>query len=243
MINNKQKEQKEMSKNVLITGSSNGIGLAIVKKFLVEGYNVYCCDIVDMQLEARSVFFHHCDISSNVQVKNLYNHFVNEQIKFDAIVNNAGINLHASIENITYEEWDRVIKTNVYGAFNVTQYMYKLLNTPNASIVNIGSDQSHIAKKNRVAYCTSKGAILQFTRSLAVDLAYKGIRVNCVCPGVVDTPMMKELTKGRDFQLTQPISRPGKPEEVAEVVYFLCSEAAAYITGSSVNVDGGFTSM
>ncbi|HEX3043733.1 MAG TPA: SDR family oxidoreductase, partial [Bacillota bacterium] len=96
---------------------------------------------------------------------------------------------------------------------------------------------------NRIAYCASKGAILQFSRSLAVDLAYKGIRVNCVCPGPVDTPMMRELTKNRDFEIKQPIPRLGKPDEVAEVVFFLCSAGAAYITGTSVMVDGGFTAM
>lgn len=236
--------EQPMGKNVFVTGCSKGIGLAIVKKFLNEGYLIYGCDLVEPELrDQKNLFFYPCDISDHDQVKHLYDQFVEKNIKFHSIINNAGINLHASIEDISYEDWDRVIKTNVYGPFNVTRYMHRLLDTTSSSIVNIGSDQSHIAKKNRIAYGTSKGAVLQFSRSLAVDLAHKGVRVNCVCPGPVDTPMLRELTENREFKLKQPIPRLGKPEEVADVVFFLCSESAAYITGTSIMVDGGYTAI
>ncbi|MCX7920538.1 MAG: SDR family oxidoreductase [Clostridia bacterium] len=238
-------EAKQITgKNVFVTGCSKGIGLAIVKKFLGEGYTVYGCDLHEPDLDRKNNFvFLNCDISDHDQVKQLYHNFLEKNIKFHSIINNAGINLNASIEDISYEDWDRVLKTNVYGPFNVTRYMHLLLDTCSPSIVNIGSDQSFIAKKNRVAYCTSKGAILQFSRSLAVDLAHKGIRVNCVCPGPIDTPMARELIKDQAFEIKQPIPRLGKPEEVADVVFFLCSESAAYITGTSVMVDGGYTAM
>jgi 2-keto-3-deoxy-L-fuconate dehydrogenase len=235
---------QETGKIVFVTGGSKGIGLAIVKKFLREGYKTYTCDIVETELEEHpNLFFYPCDISDHNQVKQLYEHFVELNLKFHSIINNAGINLHASIEDISYEDWDRVIKTNVYGPFNVIRYMHRLLDSTGSSIVNIGSDQSLIAKKNRIAYCTSKGAILQFSRSLAIDLAHKGVRVNCVCPGPVDTPMMRELTKNQGFEIKQPIARLGRPEEVAEVVFFLCSESATYITGTSILVDGGYTAI
>jgi NAD(P)-dependent dehydrogenase (short-subunit alcohol dehydrogenase family) len=230
-------------KNVFVTGCGKGIGLAIVRKFLNEGYRVYGCDLVEPELKDDNLYFYPCDISDHGQVKRLYDRFAGAHVLFHSIINNAGINLHASIEDISYEEWDRVIKTNVYGPFNVTWFMHRLLDTTGPSIVNIGSDQSLIAKRNRIAYGTSKGAVLQFSRSLAVDLADKGIRVNCVCPGPVDTPMLRQLTKNREFEIRQPIPRLGKPEEVADVVFFLCSESAAYITGTSVVVDGGYTAI
>ncbi|HEX3046608.1 MAG TPA: SDR family oxidoreductase, partial [Bacillota bacterium] len=187
-------QKTEMKPNVFVTGGSQGIGLAIVNKFLQEGYQIHTCDLTPPEGRTPNLFFYPCDISDHHQVKQLYQHFVEQNLSFQSIINNAGINLHASIEDISYEDWDRVMKTNVYGPFNITRYLYRLLDGANPSIVNIGSDQSLIAKKNRIAYCASKGAILQFSRSLAVDLAYKGIRVNCVCPGPVDTPMMRELT-------------------------------------------------
>ncbi len=236
--------KQQIKKSVLVTGGSKGIGAAIVKKFLSEEYIVYFCDVAEPEHgNKKNLFFHKCDISDHEQVKNMYHSFSERKIKLNSIVNNAGINLHASIEDISYEAWDRIIKTNVYGPFNITRYMHMLLDTPNASIVNIGSDQSLIAKKNRLAYCTSKGAVLQFSRSLAVDLAEKGVRVNCVCPGPVDTPMMREMTKTRQLEIKQPIPRPGRPEEVADVVFFLCSDSSSYITGASVAVDGGYTAM
>lgn len=235
---------KKMSKNVLVTGCSSGIGYAIASKFLNEGYNVYGCDIhkPQSQLEEK-LSFYQCDIGVKEQVKKIYNYLVEKKIILDAIVNNAGVNLNGSIEDISYEDWDRIIKTNIYGPFNVTRFMQKLIGDKGGAIVNIGSEQSFIAKKNRVAYCTSKGAVMQFTRSLAVDLAYRGIRVNCVCPGPVDTPMTQEMTKGRTLELNQPVSRLGRPEEIADVVYFLCTESAGYITGTSVVVDGGYTAI
>jgi len=235
---------QNFEKNVFVTGCSKGIGLAIVLKFLKEGYKVFACDLVEPEIEDKNnLFFYRCDISDHDMVKQMYHHFTQMNVKFHAIVNNAGINLPASIEDVTYEAWDKVMKTNIYGPFNVTKYMHTLLNIPGAAIVNIGSDQSLIAKKNRVAYCTSKGAILQFTRSLAVDLAYKGVRANCVCPGPINTPMMVEMTKNQKLEIKQPIPRVGKPEEVADVVYFLCSESASYITGTYITVDGGYTAI
>lgn len=231
-----------MMKNVFVTGCNKGIGLAIMKKFLDEGFYVYGCDIIEpfVEIDGKFLFFK-CDISNQEEVKKLYSTFVEKDIKFFCIINNAGINIHASIEDISFEDWDRVIKTNLYGTFNITKYIHKLLEGDNLSIINIGSDQSMIAKKNRVAYCASKGAILQFSRSLAIDLAYKDIRVNCVCPGPIDTPMLKEMTKDRNFEIKQPIVRLGRPEEVAEVVFFLSSKKSSYITGTSIMVDGGYT--
>jgi NAD(P)-dependent dehydrogenase (short-subunit alcohol dehydrogenase family) len=231
-------------KYALITGGCSGIGKAIVDKFYQEEYFTIFCDITEPQFKINSQRqrFIKCDISNIVEVQNLANEIDN--IVLDTLINNAGVNLQASIKDISIADWDKVIKTNLYGTFYITKYCYKnIIKNNNGSIINIGSDQSIIAKPNKLAYATSKGAINQFTKSLALDLASDGIRVNCVCPGPIATPMLYKLTNNQTPNLNQPIPRLGTPQEVAELVYFLSSDKATYITGATYLIDGGFTTQ
>ena len=171
----------------------------------------------------------------------------------DILVNNAGIGHVGTIEECELEDWRRVMRVNVEGLFIVTSAALPLLTSADhPCIVNIGSVAGLVGVKRRFAYCTSKGAVVSMTRSLAADYAGR-IRVNCVCPGTVDTPFVeaylekfhkheKEETR-RQLNARQPIGRLGKPEEIAHLVLYLCSDEAEFVHGSMLSIDGGWTAL
>ncbi len=233
-----------MTRSVLITGGSSGIGFALVRKFLDQNYRVVSIDTKDYpeKLDNSRIDCYRCSTTDLKGLSAIKEDLQDKGVKLDTLINNAGINYQGSIIETDIETWKKVIETNINGTFYATKTFLELLND-NSSITNIGSDQSFIAKKNRVAYITSKGAILQFTKSLAVDLADKGIRVNCVCPGTTKTQMAKEILNKNIASFNQPLNRMADPNEVAEVVYFLSSSKASYITGAAIPVDGGYTAQ
>jgi NAD(P)-dependent dehydrogenase (short-subunit alcohol dehydrogenase family) len=163
-------------------------------------------------------------------------------VSISSIVNAAGKNLRRSIVDISLCEWDDILKVNVYGMFYVTKFFLPCL-SEGSVIINIASDQTQIVKPNKVAYATSKGAVLQFTKSLALDLAEKGIRAICVSPGPIDTNMIDNLSSEQKQELINsvPLKRLGTAEEVANLVYFLGKEDAGFISGVNIIIDGGVT--
>jgi NAD(P)-dependent dehydrogenase (short-subunit alcohol dehydrogenase family) len=168
----------------------------------------------------------------------------------DHLVNNAGIVLVKEIEECTSEEWDRVLAVNLKSVFLTTKHCVSWLRrSPQATIVNIGSVSSFIGQQHTPAYVASKGGVLLLSKALALDLAPKGIRVNCVCPGITDTPMFRfhvSTTPDPARTLSErfgrvPLGRSLSPREIADAVLYLSSDQSSGVTGTSLVVDGGYT--
>ena len=168
----------------------------------------------------------------------------------DILVNNAGIGLVGGVEQTELADFARLFQVNVQGMFLVTRAAMPLLLAAHGSIVNIGSVAGLVGVKKRFAYCATKGAVIAMTRQLAVDYPAE-LRVNCICPGTVDTPFVEaylekyhrhEKEKVRaELNQRQPIGRLGRPEEIANLVLYLCSPEAEFVTGSVITIDGGWT--
>jgi NAD(P)-dependent dehydrogenase (short-subunit alcohol dehydrogenase family) len=241
-----------MSKVVVVTGAARGIGLATAKKFLSEGWRVALLDIDgktqdlarDKLNESDKTLAIECDVSDPDQVAAAIKKVVAEFNHIDALVNNAGIAVFKPVMQTSFEEWSRVLAVNLNGPFICTQACVPaMLARGGGSIVNITSISGVRASTLRVAYGTSKAALMHMTKQQAVELGNQGIRVNAVSPGPVDTAMAKEVHTPdirSDYHDAIPLNRYGTEEELAEATYFLCSDKASYITGHTLNVDGGF---
>jgi NAD(P)-dependent dehydrogenase (short-subunit alcohol dehydrogenase family) len=236
----------------VVTGGARGIGLGIAKWFLVAGGRVALLDI-DGETLARTesalndrlrVLALRCDVSSPGEVQEAFDQVSTKFGRIDALVNNAGIALFKPIAETTYEEWRRVLATNLDGAFLCTQAATPaMLRSGGGSIVNIASISGLRASTLRVAYGTSKAAIIHLTKQQAVELGTRGIRVNAIAPGPVDTDMAKlvhSVAIRADYHDIIPLNRYGTVEEVAAATGFLCSPVASYINGQVLSVDGGF---
>lgn len=241
-----------MSKVVVVTGAARGIGLATAKKFLSEGWQVALLDIdAKTQDLARNnlnepdnTLAIECDVSDPDQVAIAIKEVVAKFSHIDALVNNAGIAVFKPVMQTSFEEWSRVLAVNLNGPFICTQACVPaMLARGGGSIVNITSISGVRASTLRVAYGTSKAALMHMTKQQAVEFGNQGIRVNAVSPGPVDTAMAKEVHTPdirSDYHDAIPLNRYGTEEELAEATYFLCSDKASYITGHTLNVDGGF---
>lgn len=240
-------------KAALVTGAARGIGLAIAKKFLEQGYAVALIDIdraelvkADSTLGDQSLAVV-CDVADPAQVKSAVEETVARFGRIDALVNNAGIAVFKPLLETTHEDWDRVLAVNLTGPFLLAQACAPImLKTGAGSIVNIGSISGLRASTLRVAYGTSKAALAHLTRQQAAELGNLGIRVNMVAPGPVDTAMAKQVHTDdirADYHDAIPLNRYGLEEEIAAVVWFLCSDAASYVNGQSLAVDGGFDAV
>jgi NAD(P)-dependent dehydrogenase (short-subunit alcohol dehydrogenase family) len=241
-----------MSKVVVVTGAARGIGLATAKKFLSEGWQIALLDIdgktQDLARnklnEPDNTLAIECDVSQPDQVAAAIREVLAKFKHIDALVNNAGIAVFKPVMQTTFEEWSRVLAVNLNGPFICTQACVPaMLARGGGSIVNITSISGVRASTLRVAYGTSKAALMHMTKQQAVELGNQGIRVNAVSPGPVDTAMAKQVHTAdirSDYHDAIPLNRYGTEEELAEATYFLCSDKASYITGHTLNVDGGF---
>ena len=236
----------------VVTGGARGIGLAIAEWFLAHGYNVALLDIDQPTLEATAaklalperVLALHCDISKPADVDSAASAVMAKWGRVDALVNNAGVAVFKPALHTSFEEWRHVLGTNLDGAFLCTQAFGAIMKTQKSgAIVNIASISGLRASTLRVAYGTSKAAIIHLTKQYAVELGNYGIRVNAVCPGPVETEMAKlvhSIAIRSDYYDTVPLGRYGTTEEMANVVGFLCSKQASYINGQALANDGGF---
>ncbi|WP_341503282.1 SDR family NAD(P)-dependent oxidoreductase [Gallaecimonas sp. GXIMD4217] len=239
-------------KRALITGASQGIGLASAELLLAEGYEVVGLDRLPGGLEHRHYRHHRLDLTELDAVAAV----VKAIPQIDLLLNNAGIHRSASLADTSEALFDEVIGINLKAPFFLSQYCLPALKAARGSIVFIGSDQSLVGKRGSAAYGLSKGAIGQLTKSLALDLAADGVRVNCICAGTIDTPLYQHAIarycqqSGREpaevhaeEAALQPLNRLGSARDVAELVAFLASPRAAFMTGSLVSLDGGYTAQ
>ena len=235
----------------LITGGASGIGEATCRIFAAAGAQVYIADIDRARAErlaselpgARALI---CDVTDERAVKEMFAGIP----KLDILVNNAGIGLVGSIEETDLADYERLFRVNVQSIFLVTRAAIPLLLARHGVIVNIGSAAGLIGVKRRFAYCATKGAVIAMTKQLAVDYPTQ-LRVNCICPGTVDTPFVdaylekyhkheKEKVRA-ELNQRQPVGRLGRPEEIGYMALYLASPEAEFITGAALPIDGGWT--
>ncbi len=236
----------------VVTGGARGIGLAIGRWFLAQGYRVALVDIDRATLDAAvaeidrpaEVLAVHADVSDPQAVRQGIDAVVARFGRIDALVNNAGVAVFKPIGETSFEEWRKVLSTNLDGAFLCTQACApQMLKNGGGAIVNIASISGLRASTLRVAYGTSKAALIHLTKQQAVEYGNAGIRVNAVAPGPVETEMAKlvhSVAIRADYYDTIPLNRYGTTEEMANTVGFLCSPAASFINGQVIAVDGGF---
>jgi NAD(P)-dependent dehydrogenase (short-subunit alcohol dehydrogenase family) len=244
--------QPPLQKVALVTGAARGIGLATTKRFLAEGWRVALLDIegallhgaVDGLADPDSTLALQCDVSDAGAVAAAMANLSRRFGRLDALVNNAGIAVFAPLLETSNEDWNRVLAVNLTGPFLCTKAAAPLMREHGGgAVVNITSISAVRASTLRSAYGTSKAGLAHLTKQLAVELASLGIRVNGVAPGPVDTAMAKAVHTAEiraDYHDAIPLNRYGLEEELAEAIFFLCSDRASYITGQILAVDGGF---
>jgi 2-keto-3-deoxy-L-fuconate dehydrogenase len=246
-------------KTIIISGGSSGIGLACIKKFMDNDYFVYNFDLIDNAHIKNSTQKNYkwlkVDVRNKQEIVGGVATVIHEHAQIDALIASAGKHLSATIENTRDEDILELMQLNVMGAFWLIQSVIPHMKAKNkGNIITIGSDQSSIAKHNSSAYGMTKAALASLTKSIALDYAKYNIRSNCIGAGTIDTPLYRNAienyskTSGvpleqieRDEALEQPVGRIGRPDEVAELAYFLAQDTAAFITGALIPIDGGYT--
>lgn len=241
-----------MKKTCVVTGGSSGIGLSIVKLFEQNNYHVFNLDLSPSSFGE----FCHCDVTDVNQVTSIINNITKHQT-IDVLVSNAGIHFSANIENTSEADFDKVFNINVKGAYAaVKAVLPNMKANNNGAIILMSSDQALVAKNNSFAYNLSKAALASMAKTTALDYAAFNIRANAVCPGTIETPLYHHAIDNycqksgenktevhQEEEKLQPLNRLGQPEEVAELVFFLASDKAKFITGSLQVIDGGYTTQ
>lgn len=237
-------------KNALITGATSGIGEAIATLFAEEGATVIIVGrnedkgtrvVKNIEDKGGIAVFFRCDVTKIETVKELRDEYEKKYSTLDILVNNAGILITDTLEDIKEEDWELVFDTNVHSAMRVTQCFIDLIEKSKGNILNntsIDGLQSLTRGRANYAYCASKAAEIKFTQQLALNYTPRGIRVNCLCPGVTETPFFTNRDFTR-FNEKIPMGRVAQPEEIAKAALFLVSDDASYISGATLTVDGG----
>jgi NAD(P)-dependent dehydrogenase (short-subunit alcohol dehydrogenase family) len=242
----------------LVTGAASGLGLATARAFARSGAAVVLADFNQKAVrvaadeladEGHKTLAIHCDVSDDAQVEAMVKHTVATFGRLDAAYNNAGVqNLLAETADATREDYDRVMSINLGGVWSCMKFeLQQMRKQGSGAIVNCSSLGGLVGGPQRGSYHAAKHGVLGLTKSAALEYAARGIRINAVCPGLIDTPMSDQMkaagqTEALEAMLkTVPIGRVGRPEEIADVVLWLCSSASTLVIGQAIAVDGGYT--
>ncbi len=245
-------------KTAIVTGASQGIGRACAERLAREGAKVVVADVNDelgpevvaaIKAAGGEAAYHNCDVAERLDVHNLVAGTLERYGRIDVLVNNAGVIDDADFLDLEEADFDRVLKVNLKGFFLCAQAVARQMveqgktGQSGGSIVNMSSVNAWFGMPDHVAYSVSKGGIAQLTKSMAISLAPRGIRVNAVGPGSIETPLLAEVVKDQAFRTRvlsrTPMGRLGQPEEIAAIVAWLASSEASYVTGTTVYADGG----
>lgn len=250
-------------KNVLVTGGGSGIGRSICELFAQQGATVYILDRNEeagretqeaIEKEGKRAFILACDVGNNQQVHDVVQEIYQRAGSIDILINNAGISHIGNVESTTEKDLDLIYQINIKGVFNCLHEVVPVMKAQGGGVIlNMTSIAAMVGISDRFAYSMSKGAVLAMTMSTAKDYLSHNIRCNCISPGRVHTPFVDSFLKksypGREEEMfeklskTQPIGRMGKPEEVAMLALYLCSDKAGFITGTNYPIDGGFVTL
>jgi len=246
-------------RSALVTGAGSGIGAAIAELFASEGARVVVADVnqdagqqVVDQIGSKggTASLIPLDVADASQCQDVAERYLAEHGKLDILVNNAGIGHVGTMLQTEGDDLDRLYRVNVRGIFNLTKaFLPSMIEVGKGNIVNLASIGGVVAVRDRLAYCTTKFAVVGLTKSVALDHAAQGIRCNCICPGRVETPFVKARLQEypdpeaayREMASTQALGRMAKPEEIAYAALYLASDESAFITGTDFVIDGGWT--
>jgi len=244
-------------KTAMISGAASGIGKGAALRLAEAGADIILLDINDkngiktkeqiQELGKKAAYFH-CDVSSDINCRMAVESSVKEFSKIDILFNNAGIAIRKNVVALTEKDWDKALDINLKGVYLLSHHVIPIMiKNSGGSIINIGSGWSHKGGPNAVSYCASKAGILNLTRAMAIDHGKHNIRVNCVCPGDIDTPLLhseceqlgEDKEKFMQEAAARPLNRIGTPEDVANAVLFFASDLSSWVTGANLIIDGG----
>jgi NAD(P)-dependent dehydrogenase (short-subunit alcohol dehydrogenase family) len=239
-----------------ITGAASGIGFACAERFALEGANIAGFDLAQPSEEMVSRLkdsgcefeFWQGDVRDESRIEEVVEAATERFGRLDSLINAAGVSAAGAVGDLDASDWDRVMDINIKGTFLTSKHVVKgMVERGSGSIVNLASIEGLIAMEAQAAYNASKGAVVLLTKNMSIDYGLHGIRVNCLCPGLIETPLtailkMDELKEVRDrFVKGHMLGRAGQPEEVAGAALFLVSDDASFVTGAALPVDGGYT--
>ena len=243
----------------IITGAGAGIGKATALRFTQEGAKVVVADLDDsagqdlvreIKEAGKEAAFVHTDVSLSEDCRRLMENTHQTFGRIDILVNNAGIYTKGDVTSTTEEDWKRILSVNLDGVFYCSRHAVPyMIKAGGGSIVHVASEAGIVGIKNQLAYNVSKGAVIMMAKSMAIDLAPHNIRVNAVCPGTTETPLVKAAIEQspdpaearKALESCRPANRLGRPEEIASAIVFMASDEPGYATGSSLVIDGGMT--
>lgn len=246
-------------KNIIIFGGARGIGATVARRFVSAGFRAYVGDVLcseGEQLAAASaglIVFRRCDVAKQSDIDGLFDTAVASEGSIDVVFNNVGIARYGTVDKLSLADWEVTMRVNLTAQFlSCKRAVTEMKKSGGGVIINMASILGHASQKTTAAYAASKAAVMGLTRSVAIDHAKDNIRCLSISPGTIDTPLVqiaaatfkdrKPDELRREWAAHHPLNRLGRPEEVAETVFFLASDGAGFITGSDILIDGGIRS-